>query len=275
MDRVVFADSWQQFFAKYGLVSFDDFYKYTGGTVIGRNRKRNVQRLTFGEGPGQKVFFMKRFHQPHLKDIVAALRNCGQLTSQATLEWKNAHTLLENGIDTYRPVCLGERKVSGIERMSFLITEKLTSISMLDFVVQKWPGLERSQREKIVTAMAKLVRRVHDLKISLPDLYIWHIFIYEDHLDNECRLSVIDLHRMSHRGTSSGKMAKELGKLYWSMLSGYFDDSLKDLLLSEYMGDCRQYEKDRLIRRVRKSARITERRRNLAQYYSQAMAVST
>jgi hypothetical protein len=275
MDRVVFADNWQQFFAKYGLESFDDFYKYTGGTVIGRNRKRNVQKLTFGEGPGQKVFFMKRFHQPHFKDIVAALRNCGRLTSQAALEWKNAHTLLENGIDTYKPVCLGERKVSGIERMSFLITEKLMSISMLDFVVQKWPGLERPQREKIVTAMAKLVRRVHDLKISLPDLYIWHIFIYEDHLDNECRLSVIDLHRMTHRVTSSGKMAKELGKLYWSMLSEYFDDNLKDLLLSEYMGDCRQYEKDRLIRRVRKSARTSERRRSLAQYYSEATAVST
>lgn len=275
MDRVVFADSWQQFFAKYGLESFDDFYNYTGGTVIGKNTKRNVQKLTFGEGAEHKAFFMKRFHKPHIKDMVTALRNCGRLTSQAGLEWKNAHKLLENSIDTYKPVCLGERTVSGIERMSFLITEKLTSISMLDFIVQKWSSLERSQREKIVTAMAKLVRRVHELNISLPDLYIWHIFIREDCLDDECRLNVIDLHQMAHSVTSSGKMAKELGKLYWSMLSDYFDDNLKDLFLAEYMGECRQDEKDRFIRRVYRSVRTTERRRSLAPYYRQAMAVST
>ena len=134
---------------------------------------------------------MKRFHKPHFKDIVTALWNCRQLTSQAGLEWKNAHTLLENSIDTYKPVCLGERTVSGFERMSFLITEELTSISMLDFVVQKWPSLERSQREKIVTAMAKLVRQVHELNISLPDLYIWHIFIREDCLNLSQRLKLI------------------------------------------------------------------------------------
>lgn len=83
MDRVVFADGWQQIFAKYGLESFDDFYNYTGGTVIGKNRKRNVQKLTFGEGAEHKAFFMKRFHKPHFKDIVTALWNCGRLASQA------------------------------------------------------------------------------------------------------------------------------------------------------------------------------------------------
>jgi hypothetical protein len=80
---------------------------------------------------------------------------------------------------------------------------------MLDFVVQKWPSLERSQREKIVTAMAKLVRQVHELNISLPDLYIWHTFIREDRLGDECKLSVIDLHQMAHSVTSSGNIAKE------------------------------------------------------------------
>jgi hypothetical protein len=80
---------------------------------------------------------MKRFHEPHFKDIVTALWDCGRLTSQAGLERKNAHKLLENGIDTYKykPVCLGESTVSGFERMSFLINEELMLISTLDFVV--------------------------------------------------------------------------------------------------------------------------------------------
>ncbi len=89
------------------------------------------------------VFFVKRFHKPHFKDIVTALRNCGRLNSlnsQAGLERKNAHKLLENGIETYKPVCLGERTVSGFERMSFLITEELTSISMLDLLCRNDPA---------------------------------------------------------------------------------------------------------------------------------------
>jgi hypothetical protein len=67
MDRVFFADGWQQFFAKYGLESFDDFYNYIGGTVIGKNAKRNVQKLTFGEGAECKVLFYEAIPQAALQ----------------------------------------------------------------------------------------------------------------------------------------------------------------------------------------------------------------
>lgn len=58
MDRVVFADGWQQFFAKYGLEYFDDFYNYTGGTVIGKNTKEERPKADIrGRGRAQSVLY--------------------------------------------------------------------------------------------------------------------------------------------------------------------------------------------------------------------------
>ena len=86
MERIVFADFWQPVFAEFGLKSFGDFFDYSGGQQTNKNNKRDVSILTFGNKPDCKVFFLKRFHNPHLKDIFFALRTFGRLCSQAACE---------------------------------------------------------------------------------------------------------------------------------------------------------------------------------------------
>jgi len=274
VERVVFADSWRPFFSEIGLESFDDFYDYAGGTKIGQNNKRNVYRLTLGREPDSKVFYIKRFHDSHFKDMLTAWRNFGRLTSQAGIEWGNADLLLRNGIDTYKPVCMGERIVWKLERKSFLITEQLKSTCLLDFVVERWRSLDRAQQEKIIVAMGKLARRVHELNISLPDLYIWHIYIDEGSLEDNCCLSVIDLHRMLRNVRNANKKIGDLGKLYWSLSGEYFDDEHKDLLVATYAGDSQPDNKDRIVRKVLRQAAITDSRRKLADHYARVRIVS-
>ena len=128
---------------------------------------------------GHKEFFMKRFFNPHLKDIFFTFRNFGRICSQAMCEWKNADILLGNGVVTYKPLCYGEQKILGVERRSFFVTEKLRGQCFTDFLSRRWAGLDRIEREKIITGLAVFVRRIHDAGISLPDLYVWHIFITE------------------------------------------------------------------------------------------------
>lgn len=169
---MTFAELWEEFFRKVGLKSFGNFYDYPDGTMIGENRRRNVYRLTFGEGPDAEVFYIKRFKRPHLKDILSARRNFSRFTSQVGAEWGNANLLGQNGIDTYKPACMGERKICGIERNSFIITEQLKSTCLLDFVINKWHALERQIQDRIVIAMAQLAARAHKADISLQDLYI-------------------------------------------------------------------------------------------------------
>jgi len=270
VERVVFAGSWRRFFAEIGLESFDDFYDYPGGLRIGQNNKRSVCKLTFGEGAESKVFYIKRFHNAHLKDVFAAWCNFGRLTSQAGVEWSNAGLLLQNGIDTYNPVCMGERTVWNFRRRSFVVTEQLKSTCLLDFVVKKWRTLERPVQDRIVVAMANLTRRAHELNISLPDLCIWHIFIDENSLKNGCDLAVIDLHRMLRNVRSRNKKLRDLAMLYWSLADDYFDERHKDLLITTYVGDGWPGSRNTIADRVVKRTRIIEKRRNLRHHYARA-----
>lgn len=274
MDQVVFADQWQEYFGKFGLREFDDFYGYEGGKIVNVNTKRNVCRLSLGEQSEQKVFYMKRFHWPHLKDMVSAVRKFGGLTSQARVEWNNANTLLKNGIDTYKPVCLGEHIVCGIDTKSLVITEELKATSMLDYVVKRWQALGRDRQEDMMVHVGELVRKVHKLDISLPDLYIWHVFVNEKTMPEQCDLSLIDLHRMGVGVTSRRQKAKELGRLCWSLDKKYFDEKLRDILVTTYAEGGWFGEMDLLMRGVRHSMRRIRQRRCLADHYNRAIAES-
>jgi hypothetical protein len=238
MEEIVFVNSHEQAFAKFGLSSFDDFFNYAGGKRVNKNTKRDVQMLTFDTETGRKVFFLKRFHKPHLKDILFAAAHSGRLCSQAECEWQNAKLLLERGIQTFETVCYGHRTVCGIERQSFLVTEELKGRPLSDFVAENWSGLSRSRKEKIITSAAQAIRRIHNAGISLPDLYLWHIFISPtDSGSNDYDFAFIDLSRMKHNVTNPNEQIKNLGRLHHSMVDKYFDEPIKRLLITSYAGD--------------------------------------
>jgi hypothetical protein len=266
MERVVFAGSWESFFAEFGLTSFDDFFNYPSSGRTSSKRKRHVSALNFEKSTASQLFFLKRFYYSHFGDMLFAFRNFGRFYSQAACEWKNASLLLDKGFGTYIPVCYGEQIKCGIERKSFFVTEKLQSQCFTDFVAQNWGLLAQPQKEKIIIALAKLIRKVHNEAISLPDLYVWHIFIKQDAVTNTWDLAFIDLHRMSQSVKSPNKKVKDLSRLYWSMSHKYLDDKLKDLLVSAYMGDDWTGSKLALVRTIQKGVNALDKRRKLKDY---------
>ena len=266
MEKTVFTGSWQQFFTESGLSSFDDLFSFSQGETLNLNTKRDVSMLTLSQGDESKVFFRKRFFKPHFKDMLFAWQSFGSPISQAKLEWQNAHLLLENAIETYRPVCYGERTKFGIERKSFLITEKLAGKALSEFVCEKWPQLTKQQKENIIIQLGKFIRRIHDARISLPDLYIWHVFIKERSEPDKYDFAVIDLHRMEHDVSSQNKLIQNLGRLHHSMVAKYFDDRLKELLIESYAGDDRQGGTAELIRQVKKYSDAVSAKRNPKPY---------
>jgi len=264
--NVVFAGTWQKFFANLGLESFDDFFDYSQGKTINKNTKRIVSKLTLGVGDNRKVFFRKCFVSPHIKDMIFALRNFGRFISQAAVEWHNANILFKNGIETYKPVCYGEQIQLGLERKSFFITEKLPGMALTDFVSKKWAQLSRQKKEKIIVSLGKLVRKIHEARISLPDLYIWHIFIKQNLNPEQYEFAVIDLHRMGHNIRSKNRLLKNLGRLDHSMSDKYFDERLRKLLIESYVGDSRPDEINNLIRQIKKFSRALSAKRRPIHY---------
>ena len=92
--------------------------------------------MTIGEGARRKELFMKRFYDPHFKDMLFTLGNFGRICSQGQCEWNNANLLLQNGIETYKPICCGWESACGFEKRSFFITEKIDGICLADFVTR-------------------------------------------------------------------------------------------------------------------------------------------
>ncbi len=260
MGKIIYGDGWESYFKQNGLKSFDDFYYSKADMKILNSKKRYVNSLRLGQGAEQKTFFIKRFGFCHLTDILLSLHNFGGLRSQAYCEYVNANRLIKKGFGTYRPVCYSEKMFLGIEQRSFVVTEKLSGESLDSFVAGNFAKLGRIEKEQILKSLGETIRRIHDYDISLPDLYIWHLFISQK--DNRYEFSVIDLHRMKYKVSSQKEKIQNLGRLDYSLRDDSFDEGLRRALIEGYD---RRYS-DRLFSEVRKYSAKLLKRRNVKRY---------
>ena len=261
MKKLEFTKNYKPFFQTNGLETFDDFFNYSSGQIINKNKKRDVVAFTLGPNGKEKEFFMKRFYQPHFKDMLFAIYNLGRICSQADCEWKNANTLLQNGIDTYRPVCCGRQMSMGMEKKSFFITEKIQGRPLTELVAEKWSELDQPQKEQLFTNLGKLVRKVHDAKISLPDLYLWHIFINENDDQYGGNFAIIDLHRMRQNIRGNAELIKNLSAFDFSLSEKYFDERIRTVFFQAYAGP-NYPNKDHFLRKINsRSNTLAARRR--------------
>lgn len=265
MQRIIFADSWSSFFAEFDVGTFDDFFQRLAAEPKGGNSRRNVASFSLGSDSQKKTFFIKRFFSPHFKDIVFTRRNMGESCSQGRYEWENARFLIDNGVESYIPVCYGEEKKWGIETRSFVVTQELQSPCLSDFIRERWSALDRSQQEKIVAGVGAFARRIHALNVSLPDLYIYHIYVTESPA-GKFEFTVIDLHRMARNVTGRNRKLKNLGRLHHSMLDEYFDDELKQLLVTSYAAEGRDGDVATLVTRVEKLSNVVSAKRKKKAY---------
>lgn len=268
--NIYFTGTWRDFFAEYELTSLDDFFKrykrdHEGPETVSKKSKADVHTLTLGTESDEKVFYLKRFHFPGYKNILRAWSIYGKPITYGRLEYENANFLLSNGIGAYKPVCFGEDTVWGLEAKSFIVTEKLQVTPLESFVVRKWNTLARKEQENIFISLAKTVRRVHNLNISMPHMFVKHIFIDESTLGKQCRFSFIDLEKMAMNVKDPRRKARDLGRLYYSMAKEYFDEDIKHLFIETYMKDC-PGRNDKFKRIILASAEKMANRRKLLEY---------
>ena len=261
MKRVIFENWWEVFCGGHGLKNFDDFFGFSGGKIINKNNRRDVTIITLLDESGEKVFYMKRFRNPHMKDIFFALRSFGRICSQAELEWNNARLLAENKIGTCTAVCYGEQMICGFEKGSFIVTEQIQGQSLDSFVAEKWLKLSQSERGKIIVPLGRFIRRIHEAGFSMPDLYIWHIFIKQNATGDDYDFAVIDLHRMRHNVTGRTEQLKNLGRFVHSMRAEYFDDAAKNLLIESYASENWVGDIKKLKRKVKQFSDAVSRKR--------------
>jgi hypothetical protein len=237
METVVFETGWESFFASRQLQSFDDFFNYGQGQTINQNTKRNVIVLELDDNGLKRTFYMKRFVHPHLKDMLSAFCAFGKLCSQAEVEWRNAGTLLQHGVETYHPVCYGVQSGFGIEQQSFFITEQINGPCLLDYLKESWASLKDAERNDLAVRLGRFFRHIHAGRIRLPDSYIWHVYRVASVTTDGFELAMIDLHRMQIRKSDLRSAAKDLGAFLFSLPDGFMNESLRSLFMQSYLDD--------------------------------------
>lgn len=236
MKRIEIDSKHKETFNQNGLNAFDDFIDCCKGEIINHNKKRNVSILRFSSHEGQHVYFMKRFFSPHLKDMFFTVRNFGKLCSQAELELRYTRILLENNIETYHPVCWGAETFCGVEKRSFFVTEKIRGQSLTEFLLDHWNAFDMVQRERLISELAQFFRSLHKAHLSLPDSYLWHLFLVEP-IDaaKPYKFAIIDLHRMLINTSSQDHATRNLATFFFSMPYEWLDDRLRNLFLHVYL----------------------------------------
>ncbi|HPS56201.1 MAG TPA: lipopolysaccharide kinase InaA family protein [Sedimentisphaerales bacterium] len=262
MEDVIFSESWKAYFEKSGLKTFNDFFKYDKGTVVDKNSRRDVTKFEITDGGDKKTFFMKRFYRPHIKDMIFSFLSLGKSHSQGQLEFNNASLLLKNNIETYRPVCFGHRVNFGIESESFFVTEEINGVCFTDWLAENYANMDDEQNEAVMASMADFVRRIHRAGVSMPDLYVWHLYMLNPIDVNNLKWAVIDLHRMSCGVKNSDKKIRNLGSLDYSMLDKYFSRGMKKAFIKAYVKNDSLFSDVRITKKIKeRSAHICKRRK--------------
>lgn len=260
MIRLELEEKWKDLFCSRGLTSFESIFNYSETQRVNKNSKRDV----FSFALDGNEFFIKRFIKPHYKDMLSTFLNFGRICSQARCEWNNAHILLKNGIDTYRPVCIGESSVFGIEKRSFFITEKIDGICLTDYLADSWHEMPENVKENFLVSLGRLFRKLHDAGISMPDLYVWHVFITNDIQYD--RFALIDLHRMRHNVKDKSRFARNLGAFDFSMLEKYFTMEHREILWKSYLGPQNLSGLSHLVKKINSRSETLRARRRRPDY---------
>lgn len=83
-------------------------------------------------------------------------------------------------------------------RRSFVLCEELSGYDSLEDVAARWASQPPSPlaRRRLILAVARFVRRLHEAGVAHRDLYICHLMLHrQSWAQGEARLAVLDLHR--------------------------------------------------------------------------------
>jgi tRNA A-37 threonylcarbamoyl transferase component Bud32 len=143
----------------------------------------------------------KRFNRKKWLDPVLNLFR----PSRAWRSWQAGQDLLSRGIPTPKNLAYVERRPYGQSRFlrflsheTYLMTVKEEpAVDLATYVNEVLPALpadlRRSRIRRLIVSLAELIRSLHDRSLSHRDLKSANILIRTDTIDEEDRLSLIDL----------------------------------------------------------------------------------
>jgi heptose I phosphotransferase len=147
-------------------------------------------------------------------------------------EWRAALHLRYWGLGTVEPVAFGQRGRNPARLRSFVVTREIRDAVSLEPCLEAWAAGETVRapsgaafpppgpraRFRLVEAVARTVRRLHDAGINHRDLYVCHLWLCAASTAEAPRLLLMDLHRAQLRDAVPERWRrKDLAALLYSV----------------------------------------------------------
>ena len=262
---LVISEGFETLLRAHGLTSLDALFACSNGERLdkpGLDSWRQRWRLTLDDHGTPRTFYLKRFLGPPRWALRAMRRSGSGASSLAGNEWEWAQRLTNDGIPCVQAVAFGEELTGSHERRSAILTAGVPGQSLERWVIQR-PDADRLTIQRLITATADLISRLHGRGYVHRDLYLSHVF-YDPAQPIERSLRLIDLQRVIRpRWRFRRWMVKDLAALNFSTPSRLVSRTDRVRWLRRYLGiEKLDASARRLVYRVvGKTQRIAERER--------------
>ena len=187
--QLIVAVGFQDRLRQSGLDTFAKVMALPATTTVRAVPGRSTIRIAL---PGL-VGYLKRYEPHYLsatRKVLRRLRWPGA-ADEAGREWRKLHLLRGHGFRTAVPVALGQQRVAGMVRASFLLQQEIPGGVPAD---EYLPRLPVARRRRLLLEIGKLARRFQEAGFIHKDFYLKHVFVAERGEDWD--LYLIDLQRV-------------------------------------------------------------------------------
>lgn len=202
------AEHWQETIATNGLNSFDEWWQLDADWFEPPNERRGgwsgVSQVSLQSGMGERVIFLKRQEDHVIRNWLHPFRGIPTFVR----EMQNILALQAAGVPALVPVYFAQRTVNGKQR-AILVTEALQGYVPLDAISPS--SLPFATRRQLISAVAKVVKKLHEHNIVHNCLYPKHLFVRGS--DNGFDVRLIDLEKARRKWRRDSAMFRDLDTL--------------------------------------------------------------
>ncbi len=240
-----------------GLASFDALMATSAGRLLRALPDRENWRLDLAHpGSPHRGAYLKKHHVRTTATRLRSRWGARPGDTPGRVEARNVARLARGGIAAMRLIAFGEKLHRDGLLESFVLTEELVGYQQLDhFLRQRFAPPGRGPRDRhlrrLITEVAAVAARFHQMGYNHRDLYCCHFFIKENS-PGEFHVNLIDLQRVQHRRRFRQRwLVKDLAQLSYSAPRDRIRCRDKLAFAKQYFGVAKLGPREkRLIRRI-------------------------
>lgn len=253
--RIIITTGWENFLRRHHLDNLAAVFASNEGEIVTYSRTTEVRRLTFTDGDGTRVLFLKKYSFENFRQAwKGAFRGVFLGRSKARREYENLRLLQTLGIGAATAIAFGEQRRHGWLQRCFLLTEAIAEPLPLDLFIrdflQSGTATEQGERRRnLIENLAAFTQRMHRQAFAHHDLF-WRNIIQNQNRPDCFYLIDAPKGRCWSRFFANRSRAKDLATLD-AAAEAFFRRSERLRFFLKYTGRTKLSSADKnLVRRI-------------------------